>query len=209
MPSTCPKCHQVIADDDVCCADVRYTWKCRSCGKLTSGFVVPYGRCFMCGGENVVVEEADVVRPEAVAAVQEAVQYELEMYQFYRLGLQRTRDMQLRAIFEELYSKEQDHLDELESKYHVHLDPALRTPAALDELEMARWLFEGIDFDTGVGALEVYDRAIAMERRTRDYFAARAEALTAGAQRETYRELAAEEAEHVSLLEGEREQFVR
>ena len=37
MPSSCPKCRQVLEEDEICCAQVRYTWRCKSCFKLTSG----------------------------------------------------------------------------------------------------------------------------------------------------------------------------
>jgi rubrerythrin len=208
MGSTCPKCHQVLEDDSVCCAEVRYTWKCKSCGKLSTGFAVPYGRCFLCGGENEVVEGYSGADPDEVAIVREAVQYELDMYQFYRLGMQRTSDPVLHDVLEEMYHKEEDHLDELEGKYHVHLDPQLlQLPDKVEQL-VSKWIFEGIDFDNGEGhVLEVYDKAIAMERRTRDYFKARSDAMSPGPQKEIYRELAAEEEEHVSILETEREQF--
>ena len=210
MASTCPKCHQVIDDDSVCCAEVRYTWKCKSCGKLSTGFVVPYGRCFLCGGDNEVMEGYSGARPDQVAIVQEAVQYELDMYQFYRLSLQRASDPVLRGVLEELYHKEEDHLGELEQKYHLHLDPALLDLPEKHEQLVSRWIFEGIDFDSRKGyALALYDKAIAMEQRTRDHFKARAEAMQPGPQKEIYRELAAEEEEHVSILEGEREQFVK
>jgi rubrerythrin len=55
----------------------------------------------------------------------------------------------------------------------------------------------------------VYDKAISMERRTQDRFLTHANALPPGPQKEIYRELAAEEEEHVSILETEREQFLR
>lgn len=208
MGSTCPKCHQVLEDDSVCCAEVRYTWKCKSCGKLSTGFAVPYGRCFLCGGENEVVEGYRGADPEEVAIVREAVQYELDMYQFYRLGMQRTSDPVLHDVLEEMYHKEEDHLEELEGKYHVHLDPQLmQLPDKVEQL-VSKWIFEGIDFDNREGhVLDVYDKAIAMERRTRDYFKARSDAMSPGPQKEIYRELAAEEEEHVSILETEREQF--
>ncbi|HYK89178.1 MAG TPA: hypothetical protein VE398_10430 [Acidobacteriota bacterium] len=208
MGSTCPKCHQVLEDDSVCCAEVRYTWKCKSCGKLSTGFAIPYGRCFLCGGENAVVEGYRGADQEEVAIVQEAVQYELDMYQFYRIGMQRTSDPVLHDVLEEMYHKEEDHLDELEAKYHVHLDPRMRQlPAKAEEL-VSKWIFEGIDFEKEEEhVLEVYDKAIAMERRTRDHFKMRSDRLPPGPQREVYRELAAEEEEHVSLLETERAQF--
>jgi len=51
MPSNCPKCRRILEEDEICCAQVRYTWKCRKCHKLSTGFAVPYGKCFLCGGE--------------------------------------------------------------------------------------------------------------------------------------------------------------
>jgi glutamate synthase (NADPH) small chain len=208
MASTCPKCHQTIEDDGVCCAEVRYTWKCKACGKLSTGFVVPYGRCFLCGGENDVVHGYDGARPDQVAIVREAVQYEIDMFQFYRLAMQRTNNGELQAVLEELYHKEEDHMAELEDKYHLHLDPQLRQlPDPVGQL-LSQWIFSGIDFSDAEGhVLAVYDKAIAMEQRTRDHFQARADAFEPGSQKEIYRELAAEEDEHVSILETEREQF--
>ena len=210
MASTCPKCHSVIEDDSVCCAEVKYTWKCKSCGKLTTGFVVPYGRCFLCGGQNQLVEGFGGAQPDQVKIVQEAVQYKVDMYQFYRLAMQRTSDEELRGVLEELYHTEEDHLAELEEKYHVHLDPNLRDLPEKAEQHVSAWIFENIDFKDAEGhVLEIYDRAIDMERRTRDYFLAQAKALPPGLPKETYRELAAEEEEHLSMLETGREQLQR
>lgn len=208
MASTCPKCHQAIENDSVCCADVKYTWKCKSCGKLSTGFVIPYGRCYLCGGENELLEGYSGVKPDLVAIVNEAVQYEVDMYHFYRMALSRTNDKVLRAVLEELYHKEEDHINELEGKYHLHLDPDLRKMPAQREKIASEWIFQGIDFDNAEGhILQVYDKAISMERRTRDRFLELAKALPPGAQKELYRELAAEEEDHVSVLETEREQF--
>jgi rubrerythrin len=200
----------VIEDDSVCCADVKYTWKCKACSKLSTGFVVPYGRCFLCGGENERIEAFTGARPEQVAIVREAVQYELDMYQFYRLALQRTSSEDLRTVLDELYHMEEDHLNELEEKYHVHLDPQLRRlPDRTEEL-LSQWIFQGIDFsDAQQHVLAIYNQAIAMERRTRDHFQARADSLGPGPQKDIYRELAAEEEEHISMLETERDQLLR
>ena len=208
MASTCPKCHLVIDDDSVCCAEVKYTWKCKACGKLSTGFVVPYGRCFLCGGENERIEGYGGARPDQVAIVQEAVQYELDMYHFYRLALQRTASKNLRLVLDELYHMEEDHLNELEEKYHVHLDPQLRQLPAGTEALLSQWIFRGIDFGDEEHILSIYEQAIAMERRTRDHFQARADAFAPGPQKEIYRELAAEEEEHISMLETERDQFL-
>ena len=210
MASTCPKCHKVVENDSVCCADVRYTWKCKSCSKLSTGFVVPFGRCFLCGGENEVLEGYSGVKPELVDIVTEALQYEIDMYHFYRMALKRTNDGVLSAVLEELYHKEEDHIEELEEKYHVHLDPAMLNLPAQKEKIASDWIFQGIDFDHAEGhILQVYDKAISMERRTRDRFREHANALPPGPQKELYRELAAEEEDHVSILETERQQFIR
>ncbi len=210
MASTCPKCHQVIDSDSVCCAEIKYTWKCKSCGKLSTGFVVPYGRCYLCGGENELVKGYSGAQPELVAIVSEAVQYEVDMYHFYRLAMERTSDRVLRAVLEELYHKEEDHLAELEEKYHLHLDSDLRMLPDQRGKIISDWIFQGIDFGKAEGhILQVYDKAISMERRTRDRFLAHANSFPPGPQKEIYRELAAEEEEHVATLETEREQFLQ
>jgi len=162
----------------------------------------------LCGGKNELLEGYSGVNPDLVAIVNEAVQYEVDMYHFYRMALSRTNDKVLSAVLEELYHKEEDHINELEGKYHLHLDPDLRKLPAEREKIASEWIFQGIDFDNAEGhILQVYDKAISMERRTRDRFLELAEALPPGAQKELYRELAAEEVDHVSILETEREQF--
>ncbi len=207
MAAKCPKCHQVVENEIVCCAEVKYTWKCKACGKLSTGFVVPYGRCFLCGGENEVVKGHDA-GPLQVAVVREAMQYELDMYHFYRLAMKHTSNEELRGVLEELYHKEEDHLGELEDKYHVHLDASLREIEESRDKLLSTWIFQGIDFsDAEKHVLALYDRALEMERRTRDHFKMRAETLASGPEKEIYRELAAEEEDHVAILETERAQF--
>lgn len=208
MASSCPKCHQLLDDDTICCADVKYTWKCKACGKLSTGFAVPYGRCYLCGGQNEVVKGYSGAGAEQIKAVNEAVQYELDMYHFYRLAAAKTADAELKEVLVDMFGKEQDHLSELESKYHLHLESDAKNPSAAKDEIMATWIFEGIDFKNAAGHVtQVYDKAIAMERRTRDHFKARAAALPVGPERDVYLELAAEEEDHVALLETERAQY--
>jgi glutamate synthase (NADPH) small chain len=210
MASICPKCRQVIDSDSICCADVKHTWKCKSCGKLSTGFVVPFGRCFLCGGENELLEGYAGVSADSVAIVQEAVQFEVDMYHFYRIAAQKTKDEVLRSVLEDLFHKEEDHLKELEQKYHLHFGHDLRHLPENDEKIVFGFIFHGIDFKTAEGhILKVYNKAIAMERRTRNRFLTHANALPPGPQKELYRELAAEENDHVQILETEREQFLK
>ena len=209
MASTCPKCHKEIDNDSVCCADIKYAWKCKSCGKLSTGFAIPYGRCYLCGGEIAVVEGYDGARPELVSIIQEAVQYEVDMFHFYCAAARQTTDDTLKAVLEELSRKEEDHLSELDEKYHLHLDPILRSLPAQQEKTLVKAIFHGVDFSNSEGhVLKVYDQAIAMERRTRDRFLEHAKAFPDGPQKEMYKELAAEEEDHVAMLETEREQFL-
>ena len=67
------------------------------------------------------------------------------------------------------------------------------------------WLFEGISFDVDAkdGLEPLYRQALEMERRTRDHFRRRAAALPEGTEKEICIELAAEEAQHVALMEAE------
>jgi rubrerythrin len=207
MPSFCPKCRSVLEEDEICCAQVRYTWRCRGCHKLTTGFALPYGSCFLCGGELEQIGDRDLGDPMRFSAIRQAMQFELNSYHFYRLALERTNNSQNRLILEQLYENELDHLHELEQKYHAHLDrDALHLTPAFEELLSDR-LFAGIDFDAAGGAAALYRQAIEMERRTRDYFRTQAEQAAPGFDKDLYSELAAEEEEHIAMLETEMAQF--
>ncbi len=208
MASTCPKCHQVIADDGVCCAEVKYSWKCGKCGKLTSGFVVPYGKCFLCGGDLKVVETYNIDDPGALAIVKEALQFEVNAYLFYKIAKERTANIARQQILEEMMLKEQDHIQELIDKYHVHMDRSeLEAPADVEKI-IGDELFEGISFGEGAACLKgVYEKAIELEKRTWRFFKEKAESLPDGMEKEICRELAAEEEEHVAILETEMAQL--
>jgi len=205
MPSSCPKCHRVLDEDEICCAQVRYTWRCKNCLKLTTGFAVPYGKCFMCGGPLEVIEGRDLGDSMRFRAIREAVEFELNSFHFYKLARDRAQSVEQRAVLERLYEAELDHLHELEEKYHAHLDRETVELSADHDKLLANWLFQGIKLDQQTGVKELYEVALEMERRTRDHFRKLAGDLPAGLEKELCGELAAEEEEHVALLEGELE----
>ncbi len=207
MPSSCPKCHRVLEEDEICCAQVRYTWRCKNCLKLTTGFAVPYGKCFMCGGELEVIEGRELGDSMRFRAIREAVQFELNSFHFYKLARDRAQSPEQRAVLERLYEAELDHLHELEEKYHAHLDRETVELSADQDKLLANWLFRGIHLDRQTGVKELYEAALEMERRTRDHFRKLAADLPAGLEKDLCGELAAEEEEHVALLEGELEQL--
>lgn len=207
MPSSCPKCRRVLDEDEICCAQVRYTWRCKSCFKLTSGFAIPYGKCFLCGGHLEVIPGRNLGDSMQFRAIRDAVQFELNSFHFYKLARERARTPEQRAVLERLFEAELDHLHELEEKYHAHLDRSVVELSADEERLLGNWLFQGIRVTSETGIAELYQQALEMERRTRDHFRKLARELPAGLERELCEELAAEEDEHVALLEGELEQL--
>jgi len=204
MPSSCPKCHRVLDQDEICCAQVRYTWRCKNCLKLTTGFAVPYGKCFLCGGTLEVIEGRDLGDSMRFRAIREAVQFELNSFHFYKLARDRAQSADQR---ERLYEAELDHLHELEEKYHAHLDRETVELSADQDKLLANWLFQGISLDPAAGLKGLYEAALEMERRTRDHFRKLEAELPEGLEQELCGELAAEEDEHVAMLEGELEQL--
>jgi len=204
MASICPKCHEDLEEDTICCAELKHAWKCSGCGKRTTGFVVPYGRCFLCGGEIEVVRPFEAVDPRAAAVVEEALQFELNTYHFYRIGKGKTSDFMQRSLFGQLELMEREHIEEIEEKYHVHLDENALTPPPDAREILEHWLFKDLSPGATLAcARDLYSMAIQMERRTQEHFARRAVDLPAGPEREICRELAAEEMEHIAILETE------
>jgi len=207
MPSSCPKCHAVLEEDEICCAQVRYTWRCKSCFKLTSGLAVPYGKCFLCGGELEVIPDRQLGDSMRFQAIRDAVQFELNSFHFYKLARDRAANADQRAVLERLYEAELDHLHELEEKYHAHLDREVVELSANEETLLSSWLFKGFEVKAESGIADLYRMALEMERRTRDHFRGLVKQLPAGLEKDLCAELAAEEEEHVALLEGELEQI--
>jgi rubrerythrin len=201
MPSTCPKCHVVLEQDEICCAQVRYTWKCASCHKLSEGFALPYGKCHLCGGHLDVVEPRELGDSMRFRAVRDAIQFELNAFQFYKMARDRATEPNSRAVLERMFEMELDHLHEVEERYHAHLDRSVIE----FEPRAERLLEEALFRDSSVRG--VYEAALELERRTRDHFRGLAVDLPEGLEKDLCLELAAEEDEHIALLEGELEQL--
>jgi rubrerythrin len=72
---------------------------------------------------------------------------------------------------------------------------------------LSGWLFRGIQVGETSGVTDLYKAALEMEKRTRDHFQKLASDLPPGLEKDLCGELAAEEEEHVALLEGELEQL--
>src|SRR5262245_20574890 len=147
MPSTCPKCHRTVAEDLICCAERQYTWRCKSCRKVTASFALPYGKCYMCGGSVEIVEGYAFEDPMQISVIRDAVQFELNTFHFYRMALARTTDPTLRVVFEILLQNEKEHLHTLQDRYHTHLNDDILNLRPEPEKLMAEDVFSGIDLD--------------------------------------------------------------
>ena len=131
------------------------------------------------------------------------MQIEVDMYHFYRLAAQRVPDGTAKEVLENLLEQEQDHLQELQQKYHLALpDNVLLPPPGLEAV-LAQQLMPGMEIENGDTARSIYEKALELERRSAAFFEKRASELPDGPERRICQELAAEEREHVALLETE------
>lgn len=161
----------------------------------------------MCGGQLEVIPGRDLGDTMRFRAIRDAVQFELNSFHFYKLARDKARTPDQRAVLERLYEAELDHLHELEEKYHAHLDREVVELSSDEEHLLSNWLFQGIRLSEDSGIVDLYQSALEMERRTRDHFRKLARELPAGLEKDLCEELAAEEDEHVALLEGELEEI--
>ncbi|MFO1219389.1 MAG: hypothetical protein U1E89_13560 [Burkholderiaceae bacterium] len=199
----CPKCHQPLADDEdgeyICCAGETLQWRCAQCAKVSEGFAFPYGLCPHCGG---TLRAEGATQPGARAAALEALRtaFEIELggRDFYHRAAGTVSDATVADLFARFAEMETEHLETLARRYHV------QAPTASTGLSVGRvaiYAGAGSAPDTPEGLFSV---AIALEERAAAYFASKADDAAQGTpERELYRELAAEEREHASLLQGE------
>ena len=196
----CPKCHQPLETDEsyICCADATLQWRCQSCGKVSEGFAFPYGMCPHCGGQLKMLERAGISDEAGLNAIRTAFQIELGGKAFYERAAERVADPVLKALFSKFSDMEHEHMDTLSRRYHVQVpDPADGFRVDLAAVQA------GVDGNID-NPETLFRTAIAFEKRAVDFFSDRANKVAAGsAEQDLYKELAAEEVEHVALLETE------
>ncbi len=190
----CPRCHRPTDDDNdegVCCAGSVIAWRCTACAKRSEGFAFPYGRCPACDG---TLEPIDLSEPahEAMEAVRHAFEIELGGRDFYIAAAASSDDETMRDMFGRLAAMEREHIDTLVRRYHM---PA--PPEADGSLNPG--ILQAGGPTTFEDPLALVEMAITLEQRAEQFFLERIE-LAAPAARDLYRELAAEEREHVDLL---------
>jgi rubrerythrin len=198
--AVCPKCHQPLETDEsyICCAGATLQWRCQSCAKVSEGFAFPYGMCPFCGGRLEMLQRPGISDEAGLNAVRIAFQIELGGQAFYNRAAERVSDPVLKELFTRFSAMEHEHMETLARRYHV----AVPDPTAGFRVDVAA-IQAGVegridDPDT------LFRAAITFEKRAVAFFTDRARAVPDGsAEQQLYRELAAEEVEHVALLETE------
>ncbi len=200
--SVCPRCRRPVDDDGICCAHSGVAWRCTGCSKRSEGFAFPYGRCPACGDVLEVLEPAAIADDVARDALRRAFEIELGGRDFY-VGAAAATDVEvtadLRDLFARLAAMEREHIDTLVRRYHLSPTDVMADVIADGVSRGARQV--GVDHlpDDPVEWLAM---AIELEQRAERFFASHVDGA-APAAAQLYRELAAEEAEHVAMLSTE------
>ncbi|MCB9557373.1 MAG: NADPH-dependent glutamate synthase [Deltaproteobacteria bacterium] len=197
-PNSCPRCGKPIGEEEsyVCCADARLTWRCNSCHKVSEGFAFPFGLCPACGGTLEATSASAVVDPATHQAIRRAFEIELGGSAFYQRGAAACDDAELRALFERLAQMEAEHTQTLSRRYHVEPPDTVGEPTTA---QIA--VYAGTETPRDDDALALLRLAVRLEERARDFFVGQLQGLAADHPAYAlYRELAAEEQEHVDLL---------
>ncbi|WP_242394775.1 NADPH-dependent glutamate synthase [Anaeromyxobacter oryzisoli] len=200
----CPKCHRPIEGDEeyVCCADAQLQWRCEACAKVSEGFAFPYGMCPSCGGKLKVLDERKVEGAKALEAIRTAFEIELGGQAFYNRAAKESSDPTLKALFQKFSAMEKEHMATLSRRYHAEV------PAPSDAFKVERAAVYAGVANKPEDPANLFRIAIAFEQRAVDFFARRvAETPEGSVERQLYKELGAEEKEHVEMLLGEYERW--
>ncbi len=198
--ATCPKCHRPVEGDEgyVCCASASLSWRCSDCGKVSEGFAFPYGMCPACGGKLAVLDPRKVEEAAALEAVRMAFEIELGGQAFYKRACLEAKDPALKNLFAKFVGMEEEHMATLSRRYHAEV------PAPSSDFKVERAAVYADIPNRPEDPANLFRIAIAFEQRAAKFFTDRGEKTPAGSvERQLYKELAAEEQEHVVLLQTE------
>ncbi len=196
----CPRCRRPLEGEEsyICCAGVELRWRCTECGKVSEGFAFPYGMCPYCKGRLEILERGAIEDARALEAIRMAFEIELGGHAFYERASRDVGEPALRELFGRFAEMEKEHMETLSRRYHVDLPE----PSADFQLDRAA-IFAGVDRKPEDPA-NLFRIAIAFEERAVKFFSEKgAQAAEGSAEQDLYKELAAEEREHVELLTTE------
>ena len=196
----CPKCHQPIEGEEayICCAQSMVQWRCTDCGKVSEGFAFPYGMCPYCNGRLAVLGDRDLEDEAALSAIRTAFEIELGGQAFYTRASRESQDPMLQELFGRFADMETEHMETLAKRYHAQI----AAPSKDFSLDRAA-IYAGLE-NKPDDPSSLFRIAIAFEERAVAYFTERSEQAAADSvEHQLYKELAAEEREHVALLTTE------
>jgi glutamate synthase (NADPH) small chain len=201
----CPKCKRPIEGEEqyICCAGSELQWHCTGCGKVSEGFAFPYGMCPYCGGGLELQDGHKVEGAEAQEAIRMAFEIELGGQAFYKRASAETADPVLKELFSKFAGMEKEHMDTLAKRYHIEI------PAPSDAFKIERAaIYTGVGEGSPDDPDNLFRIAIAFEERAVKFFSERGKKTAKGSmESELYKELAAEEREHVEILSTEYERW--
>jgi homotetrameric NADPH-dependent glutamate synthase len=200
----CPKCHRPIEGEEeyVCCATATLQWRCKDCGKVSEGFAFPYGMCPACGGKLEVLDARRAPEAAALEAVRIAFEIELGGMAFYTRAARESTDPVLKDLFSRFSEMEKEHMATLSRRYHAEVPQ----PSEGFKVDRAA-IYAGIP-NRPEDPANLFRIAIAFEERAVEFFTEREATVAAGSpEHQLYKELAAEEREHVDLLKTEFELY--
>ena len=198
--AVCPKCHTAVEGPEayICCAGTELEWRCTHCAKVSEGFAFPYGMCPYCGGALEALHRDGVSGEASVQAIRTAFEIEIGGLEFYTKASAQSNDPALKELFGRLAGMERGHMSTLTKRYHLPL-PAPHDGFRVDLAAVKAGIEGGVE-----DPVTLFKAAIAFEQRAASFFDNRSKEVPAGsAEQQLYRELAAEEVEHVAMLETE------
>jgi hypothetical protein len=182
-------------------------WRCANCFKLATGFAIPYGKCFMCGGALEIIPRRDVNESAQRHVIRDAVELQLSLFNFFKLAGGRATHPEQREMLDWLGETALDHLHELEDRYRAHLDHDMVDLASHEDSLTRHWALRDIRVGEDTAVAEVLDDAMEIERRARDHFRQLESIFPAGIENDLCRELEAEANEDIALIQTGIEQL--
>ncbi len=169
---------------------------------MSEGFAFPYGMCPYCGGKLKALERPGVSEEAGIHAIRLAFEIELGGLDFYSQASSQSTDPALKELFGKLAGMEREHMETLSRRYHL-------TPPEQSRDFRADLAAIGVGVD---GRIEdpatLFKAAIAFEKRAVSFFKEQSQSAPDGSvEQQLYRELAAEEVEHVAILQTEFKQW--
>lgn len=153
--------------------------------------------CPACGGALRSIEEKRPDDAAALEAIRSAFEIELGGMAFYQRAAREAVDPSMRDLFARFAEMERQHMATLSARYHV--DPPAPGDLHLDRAAV----YAGIP-NRPEEADNLFRIAIAFEERAAQFFAKHhADCAPGSPEGQIYKELAAEEREHVAVLSTE------